>query len=549
MITQNVQGCKRSDKLECIVDRMSERMISSFCVQETWMLGNFAKEINGILMLHHNSKTKLNKMGRSPRGVAILLNSEFIKAYKKAGSIAPVYMPNEEFEGRFIRIPLILNNYDDYGKKIKGTTKIFLTSIYHPVEPKEQAAFNKVLATMWDKVPKNYQIINGQDINANVGVRKVDDPKKKVIGPNGLDNQNMKGKKLLDVLISKNLRVVNSYLKKKIYGTWKEIKTGSMHMLDVFSASIDVCKRIKDCGRVTYGVDGDHYAVMMKFHLNTIAFKNVLAKGSADYKTIKEEECKTFNDGVWERGKDEKYTKCMETINIVAEETCMKTKYVINGWYKFGGEELRKATEERDKMRSEMREREGKVNNSDCPLLKEANKRVKDVIDNAHAKYERSKAEKVHKMAEDGKGGWVAANEMMAGDSGHHVKPKTMAMKMENGKLSTNDKEHMSVFYPHFNKLLIAGSTKYAKAAEYIKQREMCPELDRDIEWAEFTRAIGALKNDKAPGLNGVPPDALKCMDERNLSKVFEFICDLWNGKADYEEWKECQLVLIPKNG
>ena len=144
----------------------------------------------------------------------------------------------------------------------------------------------------------------------------------------------------------------------------------------------------------------------------------------------------------------------MKTINIVAEEICTKTKYVNNGWYKFGGEELRKATDDRDKMRSEMREREGKVNNSGCPLLKEANKRVKDAIDNARAKYEKSKAEKVHNMAKDGKSGWVAAYEMMAGDSGHHVKPKAMAMKMENGNLSANDKEHMSVFQPHFNKLL-----------------------------------------------------------------------------------------------
>ena len=62
-----------------------------------------------------------------------------------------------------------------------------------------------------------------------------------------------------------------------------------MHMLDLFTASITVCKRIRDCGRVKYGVHGDHDAVELKFYLNTIAFKNKLAKRIPGYKAIREE--------------------------------------------------------------------------------------------------------------------------------------------------------------------------------------------------------------------------------------------------------------------
>ena len=170
-------------------------------------------------MLHHNTETRVNKMGRDPKEVAIFLNSYFIKAYIKAGSPPPTYMPKGDFEGRFIGIPLIFDNYDDYGENIRGVAKTFLTPIYNFVEPKEQRAFDKILATIWDIIPSSYHVIHGHDVNVNVGIREDDDPRKKVIGPNGLNNQNVKGNKLLNTMVSKNLRLVNSFFKKKLCGT------------------------------------------------------------------------------------------------------------------------------------------------------------------------------------------------------------------------------------------------------------------------------------------------------------------------------------------
>ena len=124
-----------------------------------------------------------------------------------------------------------------------------------------------------------------------------------------------------------------------------------------------------------------------------------------------------------------------------------------------------------------------------------------------------------------------------------------MAIKRKDGKLSTNDKEHMKVFKPHLEKLYNSNRPIYANAAEFIKLRETEHCLSRDIGWHEFLRAITYLKNDKAPGLNGVTPNAFKCMDERNLKTVYKFICDFWDRNKDYKEWHECQVVLVPKSG
>ena len=49
--------------------------------------------------------------------------------------------------------------------------------------------------------------------------------------------------------------------------------------------------------------------------------------------------------------------------------------------------------------------------------------------------------------------------------------------------------------------------------------------LDNDIELREFLRAITHLKDNKAPELNAVPPNAFKRMDERILKTVYRFVC------------------------
>jgi hypothetical protein len=42
-------------------------------------------------------------------------------------------------------------------------------------------------------------------------------------------------------------------------------------------------------------------------------------------------------------------------------------------------------------------------------------------------------------------------------------------------------------------------------------------ELNDPISWEEFTKAVQKLKNAKAPGLTGVPPEAFKAMSTANL--------------------------------
>ena len=61
--------------------------------------------------------------------------------------------------------------------------------------------------------------------------------------------------------------------------------------------------------------------------------------------------------------------------------------------------------------------------------------------------------------------------------------------------------------------------------------------------------AVVELTNDKAPGLNNVPPNAFKAMDEDSLLHHFNFIVKFWEDGMDYVEWHEGQVVPVPKCG
>ena len=55
--------------------------------------------------------------------------------------------------------------------------------------------------------------------------------------------------------------------------------------------------------------------------------------------------------------------------------------------------------------------------------------------------------------------------------------------------------------------------------------------IDKPITFNEVDKAINKLKDGKAPGLNGVPPKALKAMNTTTCCEIHGFVSD--EGKAD----------------
>ena len=63
-LSQNVQGLRsylRKINLDAIVQNMIYRNLSVYCIQETWLDGNFIKEIEGYTVFHHGLEKQVCK--------------------------------------------------------------------------------------------------------------------------------------------------------------------------------------------------------------------------------------------------------------------------------------------------------------------------------------------------------------------------------------------------------------------------------------------------------------------------------------------------------
>ena len=92
-----------------------------------------------------------------------------------------------------------------------------------------------------------------------------------------------------------------------------------------------------------------------------------------------------------------------------------------------------------------------------------------------------------------------------------------MRMRLPTGKLATTDKENTEVSGPHFEKVFNKHCLIEWKLIDKIRQRQTMYELNYPITWAELKTAIEKLSNNKAAGLNKVPPNEFKSLSNKIL--------------------------------
>jgi hypothetical protein len=109
--------------------------------------------------------------------------------------------------------------------------------------------------------------------------------------------------------------------------------------------------------------------------------------------------------------------------------------------------------------------------------------------------------------------------------------------KLENGDLASNAKENMSVFGMHFHKVLNTHRPVNVSVLDLIGQKPCLTTIDAPITFREVKHAINKLKKGKAPGLNGIHPEALKAMNDTPQRTVHKHVSDFFEGKTDHEGW------------
>jgi hypothetical protein len=76
-----------------------------------------------------------------------------------------------------------------------------------------------------------------------------------------------------------------------------------------------------------------------------------------------------------------------------------------------------------------------------------------------------------------------------------------------------------------------------------ISQRSVLPKLDWSISFKKVDAAINKLKNDKALGLNGIPPKAYKAINSCMHCRIHPYRAAFFEGDTDYAGWHQSQCV------
>ena len=148
--------------------------------------------------------------------------------------------------------------------------------------------------------------------------------------------------------------------------------------------------------------------------------------------------------------------------------------------------------------------------------LKLLNRHVAHAISHAKATWYAHICQKNHDMNMEPRLAWEHICLLIKGESAHHQRRPTMAMQLPDGTRASNAADNMSVFASHFQRVYNNHRSVDFAYADHIPQRRILWELNDPITWDEFMKAVKKLKNTKAPGLTGVPPEAFKAMTTAN---------------------------------
>ena len=412
-LSQNLQGDKRREKIETLINVMRDHKHDIACIQETHLPGTYEKYISEFYFMHHGPESQAGTRGSG--GVGIILSPRAFKAWKEAGQEAPHLSGIIAGTTRFIGTTL---RFIDQNEK---PMDIFISSIYHPSDksnPSENATnittFHSKITSIFQSLPSNVTIISGGDINAKVGNctsnSTLDTSRigaRKIIGKFNNKKFNVKGNALLEFHDDNKLCLANTFFQHKRFNTYLDPK-GIWHSYDFWAVSQNALKAVLDAKVTNLGVHSDHAAIQITFRIAN-SFGPKRAKNhrapkipKIDWRLLRDPARKlAFNEAVKttvfesEKSSDNKisYNDFNKAILISAQEN-LTIRRNRKDWFKLEKDILF----EKIRLRNDAMTRKAKLpSEKNIINLRKARKQLKEAIKTAKRKYTEVLADEVEK--------------------------------------------------------------------------------------------------------------------------------------------------------
>ncbi len=301
---------------------------------------------------------------------------------------------------------------------------------------------------------------------------------------------------------------------------------------------------IDNCRTVTDGVESDHLVVHLDLALTSLKHKSsaALDRGTTDWHKIFEDKATNirYNDMLPAATNDNSilYEDFQEEIKKAGEDTALLVKSKGDNWFIFNRDYIASPINECNQLIHKLYSSATlppAIANVMRDALAHLNKNVKDKVLIAKAQWAAHLCAKIHNMAMNPRLAW---EHLTGGSTAHHKKSVPMTMKMPNGNITTNGEKTclfldptLSVFSTTIVLLISPSSTKLLSVP--------CPPSLTYLSPLMVDAATNKLKNDKSPGLNGIPPEAYKTMNSRTGCRIHRYVAAFIGGNMDYPGWHQ----------
>ena len=116
--------------------------------------------------------------------------------------------------------------------------------------------------------------------------------------------------------------------------------------------------------------------------------------------------------------------------------------------------------------------------------------------------------------------------------------------------MSESNEENLGLLSLHFQEVFNSKVNIDWEVLNDSCQKSVNNNINSSLSWKEFTIAINKLTLYKAPGLNGISPNAIKVLNDDNKRILFQICSNYFNDDdLDIEEWKIGNLKILPNKG
>uniref|UniRef100_A0A8D9B4S3 Craniofacial development protein 2 n=1 Tax=Cacopsylla melanoneura TaxID=428564 RepID=A0A8D9B4S3_9HEMI len=534
--TWNVLTLLQAGKMQEVANQMIKNQLDIIALQEIRWQGQGKIDKKDFSLIYSGPKDKTGQFG-----TGFLINKTV------RGSI----MEYQTVSDKICKI------------RLKGKFRnITIVSIHAPTKEKSEEikeTFYESLDEVLSQVQKYDQILVIGDFNAQVGSME---SQSDVAGKFTVHDYNNNNGDYMAEFAARNKLFIRStsFQHKKIHlGTWKVRGSNQVNQIDhvlVSKRHISSVLDVRACRG--FNCDSDHYLVkaIIREKLSTVQTLKKNKQTKWDTTELKKdvEVRRAYQEALSERlhispniSVEEKWKLTRTAITNAAEKTVSKQKKGRNmNWY---DQECKDLVERKNQARQVMLQRNTRNAKETYKNLRRESKRIMKRKKQENLRREMKEIEDLNKEGETRKF-YVAMKKMR-----NEFQPKISGCRNDRGVVDLDERNTINKWTQYFKELLNPDNVEPLRSE--TQEHETTPQNrqadDNEEEDApnitEVKKAIQRLKNNRAPGEDGIVAELIKYGGEELENAITEIIKDIWMKEVMPDSWNTGVICPIHKKG